>query len=410
MKLRFSARWRAEGNCRPMAETRDEEITTKDSLPSQEAAFAEDPSAGRARRTVFFIGILVLAGVLLYSIFRSNQVCTSYDTVTEFARSKAGTEHYDAMNGSLVRYSSDGISLTDPSGTVIWNRTYGLSNPVTAVCKPYISVADQGSSNVYIFNTYGQVGAFAASVPIQTVTVTDDGVTGAILSDADNNYVNLYSRQGELLVNIKATLENTGYPIAMALSPDSGRTAVSYLTMKDSKAVSRIVFYDFSGNEDGKVTGTETMDGISPKITFVSNSRAVVFREYGASIYDVSGGVSLVQKIDFKEEARSVFCVNSKLGFIFRNTDGQGKYRLEVYDTSGNKAQTLYFDLDYNEIYATDEEILIYNSSSALVFRTGGKLKFSGEFENQVYMMLPAKELGTYWIVTDDSVSVIQIE
>lgn len=194
-------------------------------------------------------GVLILAVVLVYALVKNNKVVSSYEVVTSMSRGDDTSVYYCMMRKGMVKYSKDGVAMTNKSGTVLWNQTYEMASPTMTSAGDYVAVGDIGANTIYICNEYGQLGRVSTDVPIQEIQISEQGVVAAVLSDTSSNYINLYDKQGNSLGSIKASLENTGYPLAIALSPDASKLAVSYLIVKSGSMQSRIVSYDFSDVE-----------------------------------------------------------------------------------------------------------------------------------------------------------------
>lgn len=363
----------------------------------------------QSMRMVILAGILILALVLVYALVRNHRVYTSYEVISAYARGEDTSVYYHVNDDGMIHYSKDGISLVSQGGDTLWSQTYQLSTPIMAASKDYVTIADMEGNDIYVFNRLGQCGHLTTAVPVGAVSISDQGVVGAILSDAGSNYVNLYDNQGQELISIKATLENTGYPLAMGMSSDARKLAVSYLVIGGGSVQTRVVFYDFSDSKGGHEISEELLDGLCPKITFLDSSRAIIFREQGFTIYSVGGKVSVEKEVACEDEIRSVFSAGGKVGLILRNPGEEGRYRLEIYDRAGQVNMTAYTDLDYREIFADDDEIILYNEQEAMVYKYSGSLRFHGTFDLAVTGMFPSWETGTYWIVNAQALEEIRI-
>lgn len=271
-----------------------------------------------------------------------------------------------------------------------------------------MAVGDIGANTIYIFNEYGQLGRVSTDVPIQEVQISEQGVVAAVLSDTSSNYINLYDKQGNSLGSIKASLENTGYPLAIALSPDASKLAVSYLIVKSGSMQSRIVSYDFSDVEGDHLLDTQELEGLYPKAAFLDSREVVLFGEKGFVLYQADSKKIETQE-NFESEINSVFCTNQKLGFIFKNEDDNGKYRMEIYNKAGKKSSTYYFDLDYSGMTADDDEVILYNDEEMLIYHMGGRVRFRGTFNTAVTGVMPSWEDGLYWLIDDQSLREIRI-
>ena len=353
-------------------------------------------------------GVLILAVVLVYALVKTTKVASSYEVVTSMSRGDDTSVYYCMMRKGMVKYSKDGVAMTNKSGTVLWNQTYEMASPTMTSAGDYVAVGDIGANTIYIFNEYGQLGHVSTDVPIQEIQISEQGVVAAVLSDTSSNYINLYDKQGNSLGSIKASLENTGYPLAIALSPDASKLAVSYLIVKSGSMQSRIVSYDFSDVEGDHLLDTQELEGLYPKAAFLDSREVVLFGEKGFVLYQADSKKIETQE-NFESEINSVFCTNQKLGFIFKNEDDNGKYRMEIYNKAGKKSSTYYFDLDYSGMTADDDEVILYNDEEMLIYQMGGRVRFRGTFNTAVTGVMPSWEDGLYWLIDDQSLREIRI-
>ena len=353
-------------------------------------------------------GVLILAAVLVYALVKNNKVASSYEVVTSMSRGDDTSVYYCMMRKGMVKYSKDGVAMTNKSGSVLWNQTYEMASPTMTSAGDYVAVGDIGANTIYIFNEYGQLGRVSTDVPIQEIQISEQGVVAAVLSDTSSNYINLYDKQGNSLGSIKASLENTGYPLAIALSPDASKLAVSYLIVKSGSMQSRIVSYDFSDVEGDHLLDTQELEGLYPKAEFLDSREVVLFGEKGFVLYQADSKKIETQE-SFESEINSVFCTNQKLGFIFKNEDDNGKYRMEIYNKAGKKSSTYYFDLDYSGMTADDDEVILYNDGEMLIYQMGGRVRFRGTFNTAVTSVMPSWEDGLYWLIDDQSLREIRI-
>lgn len=353
-------------------------------------------------------GVLILAVVLVYALVKNNKVASSYEVVTSMSRGDDTSVYYCMMRKGMVKYSKDGVAMTNKSGSVLWNQTYEMASPTMTSAGDYVAVGDIGANTIYIFNEYGQLGRVSTDVPIQEIQISEQGVVATVLSDTSSNYINLYDKQGNSLGSIKASLENTGYPLAIALSPDASKLAVSYLIVKSGSMQSRIVAYDFSDVEGDHLLDTQELEGLYPKAAFLDSREVVLFGEKGFVLYQADSKKIETQE-NFESEINSVFCTNQKLGFIFKNEDDNGKYRMEIYNKAGKKSSTYYFDLDYSGMTADDDEVILYNDEEMLIYQMGGRVRFRGTFNTAVTGVMPSWEDGLYWLIDDQSLREIRI-
>lgn len=355
------------------------------------------------------IGLLVIVGVLVYALVKNNRVSGSYEVVTSLSRGDDTSVYYQIMRKGMIRYSKDGMAMTDKSGNLIWTQTYEMTSPAIAVSDPYVAVGDIGANTIYIFNEYGQLGRINTDVPIQEIRISAQGVIAAVLSDSATNYINLYDKQGNVLGSIKASLQNTGYPLAIALSSDATRLLASYLCMDGSTVKTRVISYNFSDTQSKHVIDTLELEELYPKIEFLENNKAVMFGEKSFVLYNTDTKEITAQQT-FENEIASVFCSDQKIGFIFKASDENGQYYMEIYNKAGRKNSSVYFDFDYEGINVYDDEVILYNSQEMAVYQMNGRLKFTSTLNTSVTNIMASWESGMYWLVDDQSLREIHIK
>ena len=355
------------------------------------------------------IGLLVMVGVLVYALVKNNRVSGSYEVVTSLSRGDDTSVYYQIMRKGMIRYSKDGMAMTDKSGNLIWTQTYEMTSPAIAVSDPYVAVGDIGANTIYIFNEYGQLGRINTDVPIQEIRISAQGVIAAVLSDSATNYINLYDKQGNVLGSIKASLQNTGYPLAIALSSDATRLLASYLCMDGSTVKTRVISYNFSDTQSKHVIDTLELEELYPKIEFLENNKAVMFGEKSFVLYNTDTKEITAQQT-FENEIASVFCSDQKIGFIFKASDENGQYCMEIYNKAGRKNSSVYFDFDYEGINVYDDEVILYNSQEMAVYQMNGRLKFTSTLNTSVTNIMASWESGMYWLVDDQSLREIHIK
>ena len=57
-------------------------------------------------------------------------------------------------------------------GEEIWNQPCQISNPIAVVCKDAAIVANQGGTNIYVFQKDGLKGEIQTTRPIEKATVS----------------------------------------------------------------------------------------------------------------------------------------------------------------------------------------------------------------------------------------------
>ena len=166
----------------------------------------------------------------------------------------------------------------DTKGNRVWDQTYQMQNPIVDTCKNVVVLGDYNGNEIYVMNDAKILGNFTTGLPIKAIQVSDNGVVLAVLEDTDVTWIYLYNTQGEILVSFMTTMEESGYPISVAISDNGILVAVSYLFLDNTGLTSRVAFYNFGdvgdSYNDHLVSGYNYADKIVPLVCFSNNEEA----------------------------------------------------------------------------------------------------------------------------------------
>ena len=119
--------------------------------------------------------------------------------------------------------------------------------------------------------------------------------------------------------------------------------------------------------------------------------------------------MSSTADVSLEEEIQSIFYNENYIGLVFLDTTGAGKYRLDIYNTSGTVVTSLYFDMDYKDIILYKDIVIIYNETQCTKFNMKGLERFRGEFEKPVLLFSPLST-KKYLTVSKDSIDIIEMK
>lgn len=357
--------------------------------------------------------VVVLAGMFWFFL----RTYHNYEVVDSIERKSDTSANYYFREDGIVCYSKDGVSFTNNDGAVIWDQAFGMSAPKMSTCGDYMAVGDVGANSVYIFSGTGLEGRINLESPIQDIRVSKQGVIAVVLADGDANQINLYSKQGDMLVNVKASISTIGYPLTLALSEDGTRLAVSYVVFNGSKIGSRLIFYNFSNEETSdEPAGSFDYDELFPRLEFVSNDTLLACGAKGFYTYRFKDTVSEKFSHTFADDAKSIFITDSNVGVITKNTEvakeGQtvDKYAVEVYRFSGGRAASFTFDFEYKSVSASNNDIIFYNDQECEIYTYRGHKKFQYAFEHNIESILPGLKSGEYILLDAQSMQTIRLK
>ncbi len=365
-------------------------------------------------RILFVLAFLAGIGALIY-IQLKNQIYTSYTTISTIEKQQyEGSICLDYADGFLT-YSKDGISYTDSKGNAMWNQTFEMQNPLVRIAGGRVAVADYNGHIIHSISQNGNLAEIDTNLPIRDLAVSESGMMAAVLEDTDTTWIYLYNDEGERIAYayLRTTMQKSGYPLAMALSPSGGLLAVSYLSVESGSMKSSVAFYNFSSvgqnYVDNFVSGADYADSVIPTLAFLNNDTAFAVADNRLIIYSGDERPRSSAEVFLEEEIQSVFYNENYIGLVFLDRSGGGKYKLNLYNTSGLVETSITFDLDYKDIIIWKGGIVIYNENQCMLANLDGEKRFQGEFEKPCLLFSPISA-KRYLAVSKESIDIIEMQ
>lgn len=363
-------------------------------------------------RTLVILAVCVGMGALIY-VQMKNRIYTTCTAVSSIEKQQYDNNVCLSFGTGFLSYSKDGINYTDSHGNAMWNQTYEMQKPLVRIAGSYVAVADYNGHIIHCIAQDGTSIEIDTNLPIREFTVAQNGMTAAILEDTNITWIYLYNNLGEKIAYLKTTMQKSGYPAALALSPDGKLLGVSYLSVTSGSIKSSVAFYNFSAvgqnYVDNFASGADYADAVIPYLTFVNNSTAFAVADNRLIIYTGDQRPQSLADVFLDEEIQSVFYDQNHIGLVFLDTSGQGKYRLDVYNMSGLVTTSIYFDIDYKDIILWKDNIMIYNETQCILANTKGMERYSGEFEKPYLLFAPIKG-SRFLAVSKDSVDTVEMK
>jgi hypothetical protein len=354
------------------------------------------------------LGILILAGIVLFAAKRTYH---NYKIVKSSDQEDVVSTQYVEMNGKILRYSPDGVSLVTKNLQTVWNENYSMENPVADVREGAAVIADVDGTSLMIFDKNGKTGSVTTSYSIVKARVSSGGLVAAILDGGDDTWINFYASDGSLIAENQTKIDDPGYPLDIAVSDNGVVMMVAYQFIDGGDTTSYVAFYNFGEvgqNEDDKIVSGYTYDGvIVPQIEYLSGNKSVALRDDGFTSYSGKEIPKEVITVEEENEIISTFYDDDIIGLVFKNEDDDYQYSMSVYSTSGKLKFTKNFNIPYTSIKVSGGNIIMYNSSQINVITSSGTERYSGTVDGTIKNML---KLGfnRYLLVLDNGVSVIK--
>lgn len=367
----------------------------------------------------FIVVLCIIAAVVIF-LFVTASNYNGYEVVEETSVKNAAMVDYIPYQKSLLKYSKDGATYVDEKDRAVWNETYAMKMPMADVSGEYVAIADLNGNDVYIFNLTGKVSSTTMPYKICDVAVASQGVFAVILESENENYINIYDKNGELISENQTTLDKSGYPMDIDLSDNGAKLFSTYLYLDGATAKNGLAAYNFgevgqNENADRLVGGYQMEDTIVPKVEFLDNNTICAFGDTQFIIYSMREKSSEKARIAFNGEVQSVVYSSEYIGVVIPNEKKEKEeekaapYVLELYNTSGKKMMTKMIDFDYDNVRMTSDEIVFTGGSECRIYTVKGKLKFSCAFKKNVIDMIPTGYGRRYIVLYDNGSEVIRL-
>ena len=364
-------------------------------------------------RALLIIAVIAVIAVIIRIQYK-NHVYTGYSVVAEVERQKASDARDLRLGTSILTYSKDGAHLTDAKGNIPWNQTYEIQDVVLDISGSVVAIGNYNGRDIYVLNEKEQLCKISTTMPIRNLAVSENGTTTVIIYDTSVTYINTYDSTGNLIFSGQAHMSGSGYPAAVALSPNGKMLEVSYIYVDAGTVKTTVAFYNFGSvgdnYKDYLVCGYDYTDTIVPEVGFLSNTTSYAVADSRLMIYSGDEQPSVKSEYMYDREIRSVFSGSGHVGVVTLSEKKENKYRLDVYNAAGELDGSFYFDTDYNEIFFEKDDFVIYNDSTCRILSYDGKSKFEGNFNSSVNVMVPTDRAYRYLITDDTAMRIIQLD
>lgn len=367
-------------------------------------------------KPVLLVLLVLVIGAGVVAVYLWNQSRSepydSFETVWTGTLNRNAAMEYIPYCDGYMKVSRDGAEAVNGYGSLAWNVSYDMNEPVAAVCREYAAVGDYGNKLVYMMDGTGTLYWKNVPYPIREVETSAVGVTAVRMNEGMSDYIQLVTLAGDVLVEIM-TLENRdGFPVDIALSEDGTKLVTSYLVINDAKAEGWLTFYNFGEvgqNYANNLTAVFKYEDVIPEIRFMDNDTVCVFKKDGMDLYTVPELPELVAELSSEEPILRVCNDDKHLAVMTDNAKNGSVARAVVYD---KKAQVV-FDRTimemFDDILLSGEDIVFYNKDACLVMGLNGQLKFNSPLEDaNILELMPVGEKNALMILEEETVKTIR--
>ena len=371
--------------------------------------------------TIFYRVVLsvLLAAVLIAFLLVQwkNKVFTDSTVTASYPITVVQGATVENLGGNILLYSKDGASCINPMGNTVWNRTYEMQTPLFSICGQVAAIGDYNGRSIYVMDKNGEKGTVNTNLPIRDFCVSANCVVAAVLDDANITRIYVYNGNENTETPIiygKATMDKSGYPVSVSLSPNGHLMAVSYLYVDSGKMKSSVAFYNFGevgkNETDNYVSGYDYLDTVIPYVQFMDNTSAFAVSDDRIVFFQGTEKPLNVASNLLEEEVQSIYYNENYVGLVFINQSGESAYRLDVYNASGSRVHSQFFNIEYTDIVFHKDQIIIYNDLECQICNIKGVDKFTGSFEKSTSLVIPTSSVYKFITVTSDSIETIELK
>jgi len=364
---------------------------------------------------IALIIILILAIALAIRVSIKNKVYSTYESVKEIEAVGASDSTFLKYNDeNFICYSKDGISAYNQKGSQLWNQTYEMQSPIVDANGEYVVAGDYKGNVIYIMNGSGSTGTVTCNKIILDLKVSAGGIVMATLDDDHVTWIELYNSDGTLMVSVKTSMEQTGYPFVATMSSDNRKMAVTYLKTKGNGVSTSIAFYNFGdvgqNMSDKIVSGYDYADQVVPFLHYINENEAIAVGENQLFVYYGKQIPELRQQVDLDSNIIGIYYSDKYIGLVYKNSEGDDKYRINVYDLNASLVLSQSFDIEYNDICISGDRVIIYNEGEVAIINMNGLLKYNGDLGGSIRAIVPTSSEAKYMIIRDDIIEVVKMK
>lgn len=365
----------------------------------------------KIRRALVFLVLLFLA-VCGTFLLLDNQTYTRVGTASAYPGDRTDSSGYAQFADGIVRYNRDGVAFLNRKNEEQWIQSAQIRNPIISVREKAFAIADNGGNTILVFTEQGLKGEIETTLPIEKITVSDQGIVTAILRNESSPEIMSYDAVGNILVEQQVIMGTTGYPVAIEMSDDGNILAAGYLYVDSAVLKSRVIFYNFgeTGQEkqDKIVTSDDYNNTVMTELFFMGDDRLVAVGDDRFAIYRGKDEPEKEKEIELDQEIQSVFHSDRYIGFILLNEEKSG-YELRLYNRLGEQVIRRDISGTYNHVKIAGDEVIMYDGSRCCIITAAGIKKFEGNINADALEIFKAPGLNRYYVMSVDELRVIYL-
>lgn len=387
------------------------ELRSQNSSEEEPERPAKEQRSKFKRRAVTGIVCMLAVAVAVFLTIHLQTYTLAHISDT-YKISGVSENSYEGFAGGVLKYSRDGISYLNQKGEEQWNQPCQMKSPFVDVNQVSAAVADKGGNMIMIFQKDGLKGEIQTTLPIERLSVSEQGVVSVILKNESTPSIVCYDTAGNILVEHQASLTGTGYPLDVAISADATVMQVVYLRAQDGKLESRVGYYNFGekGEEqtDHEVASKEYKNSVAATGFFLNQSVSAVVGDNCLTLFKGKEVPEEVTTVTIEKEIQSVFHNEKYIGMILKN-EGKEGYELRLYNVAGKKVMSKDFAGSYKNAKISGNQVILYDGKKCSIFLRSGVKKFEGEMNNDIFEIVPVIGVNKYIVINANGMESVRL-
>lgn len=407
-------------NCRKfLAHVKTKRTAKREQIDDENSNVIEvTPGISARVKVLIVILVILIAAIVIVSVRRyiNTREYQGYNVVSSVETNGDNIADYIMFSDNVLKVTKDGVAYIDATGNTVWDCSYAMKMPQAVVNGDYAAVADMNGRDVYVFNKSGKVSNQTLNYDITNIDIASQGVYVVILSGENENYINAYDKDSKEIYEMKTSIENSGYPLDIAVSDDGQKLFTSYVKVDGTTVPDYLAAYNFGSvgqneNADRLMGGFTFDDTIFPYVDFIDNDTIACFGDDRIVIYSMNEKPSEKAEISLDgREMLGVFANSHYVGYISANADtSAGRYHIYIYDTNGKLTAEADYNNTFSKIYATEDELIIAGEFDCSIYYLNGAKKFSTTFRKNLIDIVPSGNKLEYIAIFENETTIIKL-
>lgn len=359
------------------------------------------------------ISIIVLFVVVLYFAYMNVGVFVK-STVTKIHTEDINSNNrYVAFGDNILRYGKDGMGILNKNGSELWNAPYQISNPLVTMTGDSLVIADRNGNKIMVIGQEGIKGEIEAALPIEKVSVSNQGIVAALVKDDKSSKVICYDSVGNILAELVVSLSTIGYPLDVGISYDGTLIFTTYLQYNEGNINTTYRCYSLASTNESsmeKIIIEETLHGVvAPSTFFMNEKTAVVASDSNLYLYNTRDIDLESVEISVDKEIGQIFYNESYIGVMLKGTSADTGNELRIYNEKGKQISSMNYVGEYANIQIIDQQVVLYDGTRCIIYKINGREVFHGTLDIEVSAILPRFGLNKYLVIGKDSIVDIRL-